>query len=591
MKDRPPSYHTSRARSNDSALPSVDRCILHLRLLTAFARLRDTVRQHDGLFGCRDSDKVSKADLRWTIFVAMAVQRFETRHVTLLEMASCSEPLDDSTRPNKLLDRAADLLKRSEVPWDEQYGLPLDGLLVLHSHMLNPRDFLQDCVRHRLLSVWEARFPWEWVERYLDTDKFLYELPKQVIDSFGGLCTGKQDGGDDCAASIKCPGCSLSTSVPWIELYSGYNDQSEKGNIHVPFQVQCSACGQSILPETLALAQLRDDLKELQDNCVPLPGTVLTKDGIPEEHIRDDSVLRPQPETLNDLLRSKFGKELLQKLTDDLSNQTPMFSLDNFQEKVETRTANSDEASQAIMMTALKKMMAKYRHNASPFALDLVGAVLRQGTFITKMQDFDWIRSPALRHTVSQAVARYTGFFEVMSSFPNNVAVPTFDVDLVWHTHQLSPPEYFIYSIRHCNDVFIDHDDKIGDGVLGNSFEWTCEAFRKLTGEQYDKCLCWSCEVLEEAAMNPSLPRSELSSSLTSRIKNKIKKPETRYEPSPAEIEVIRIQLMKFESDYAKLTATPAGIGAATTPSKLDYFHTYNWHHPTLAPLPQELKL
>ena len=39
---------------------------------------------------------------------------------------------------------------------------------------------------------------------------------------------------------------------------------------------------------------------------------------------------------------------------------------------------------------AIRKMMGNYWSNSSPFALDLVGAVIRQGSFVEKMHSIDW---------------------------------------------------------------------------------------------------------------------------------------------------------------------------------------------------------
>ncbi len=72
-----------------SSLPTVDLCIAHLKLLTAFHQLREDVATYDGLFGIEDKS-VNSADpetrntliakcreKRWAIYVVRAVDRFE----------------------------------------------------------------------------------------------------------------------------------------------------------------------------------------------------------------------------------------------------------------------------------------------------------------------------------------------------------------------------------------------------------------------------------------------------------------------------------------------------------------------------------
>ena len=82
--------------------------------------------------------------------------------------------------------------------------------------------------------------------------------------------------------------------------------------------------------------------------------------------------------------------------------------------------------------TAVRKMMACYWDNSSIFSMDLVGAVLRQGVFIGKMHDIDWLHSPALHSTAERLLVKYSRFFQIMAHYPKQVAVPTLDVDLAW---------------------------------------------------------------------------------------------------------------------------------------------------------------
>ncbi|KAK9386021.1 hypothetical protein V1515DRAFT_581326 [Lipomyces mesembrius] len=86
-----------------------------------------------------------------------------------------------------------------------------------------------------------------------------------------------------------------------------------------------------------------------------------------------------------------------------------------------------------------------------------------------------------------------------MAGNPNHVAVPTLDVDLAWHTHQLSPARYYSYSVAKTS-VFIDHDDKIEETKLSDAFKLTSRMYQKLTGgEIYSECTCWYCEAIRES--------------------------------------------------------------------------------------------
>lgn len=55
---------------------------------------------------------------------------------------------------------------------------------------------------------------------------------------------------------------------------------------------------------------------------------------------------------------------------------------------------------------------------------------------------------------------RYVKFLQLMKDYPSTVFVPTLDIDLVWHTHQLSPYAYNTYCRTNVGRP-INHDDTI----------------------------------------------------------------------------------------------------------------------------------
>ncbi len=64
-----------------------------------------------------------------------------------------------------------------------------------------------------------------------------------------------------------------------------------------------------------------------------------------------------------------------------------------------------------------------------------------------------------------------------MSSSPAGFFVPTLDIDLVWHTHQLMARQYS----RDCLEYvrrFADHDDKVAENRLSRAFDITCRAWQ-----------------------------------------------------------------------------------------------------------------
>jgi hypothetical protein len=96
----------------------------------------------------------------------------------------------------------------------------------------------------------------------------------------------------------------------------------------------------------------------------------------------------------------------------------------------------------------LKRMMSAYT-SSSPFSLSLLPAVLRQSSFVSKMADLGWTHPSYFSHpederVLQHAVGRYMGFLDLMASEEGKgkMLVPTLDIDLVWHTHQLLTAGY-----------------------------------------------------------------------------------------------------------------------------------------------------
>lgn len=68
--------------------------------------------------------------------------------------------------------------------------------------------------------------------------------------------------------------------------------------------------------------------------------------------------------------------------------------------------------------------------------------VLRQCSFVTKMHNLKWsdpasFASQEDQVALQHAIARYHAFLDLIQSSPGAFFVPTLDIDLAWHTHQL----------------------------------------------------------------------------------------------------------------------------------------------------------
>ncbi|KAH6983409.1 hypothetical protein BKA56DRAFT_583658 [Ilyonectria sp. MPI-CAGE-AT-0026] len=151
------------------------------------------------------------------------------------------------------------------------------------------------------------------------------------------------------------------------------------------------------------------------------------------------------------------------------------------------------------------QLFRKYGEGDGGLALQLRDAVLRQCDFVDKMNKLLWIRSPALPGTLRRATARYEKFLTLIQLQPKVLAVPTLDIDLVWHTHQCTAG-FYVETVRKMTGNFVNHDDKIGKEPLADGFLETRKLFKFYFMEEYDRCGCWECECLleqvEQAVMN-----------------------------------------------------------------------------------------
>ena len=121
------------------------------------------------------------------------------------------------------------------------------------------------------------------------------------------------------------------------------------------------------------------------------------------------------------------------------------------------------------------------------FSLDLVAASLRQREFATRIiHECHRMDSSESLH---KAISRYHKFLRLMRQ-KNKITgkhiplVPTLDVDLAWHTHQLFPHEYRAYCLEHVGRP-INHDDTFEKEVIRDGLRRTSLAWLKEYDEPY----------------------------------------------------------------------------------------------------------
>ena len=188
--------NTTTARQS---FPSNDECIAHLKLLAAFANLREEVSETDGIFdlsdslvdgytaGSRDQMLIKIREKRWAVYVTRAVDRFQQWWAISVPTTATgtgeagSVCIEDVLQPGKLQNMVAGT---RALQWDREILPPLDVLMVLHSFMLNPRSFLEDCIRQNKLSLWHAGLPWALIDQVVDNETFEYRLEDSMFPKY-----------------------------------------------------------------------------------------------------------------------------------------------------------------------------------------------------------------------------------------------------------------------------------------------------------------------------------------------------------------------------------------------------------------------
>lgn len=177
--------------------PEVNECIAHLKLLECFYRLRQKIGSTDGLFGIsnrlvldvqdnEDSNALlaKLAEKRWSIYVARAVDRFEAWVNSLLpEQRPSLERIQRDGERGVLTD------PNYVRPWQPlmESMPPVDVLMVWHAYMLNPRAYLEDCIRTGRMALWNVAVPWRLVAECIDSETFEYKGADGYFTELTGL--------------------------------------------------------------------------------------------------------------------------------------------------------------------------------------------------------------------------------------------------------------------------------------------------------------------------------------------------------------------------------------------------------------------
>jgi len=607
------------SKSPESQCSTVDECIAHLKLLEAIHQLREEAANRDGLFGISspqssESEEGAQKSLRvcekrWAIYVNRAVDRFTRWYEACVPATVGSGPCggkltqDVLTTQEGIQDIAeagqpiAMLMTKDRMP-------PLDVLMVWHAYLLNPRCFFEDCFRYGKMDFYATGLPWSAIDQCIN--KSLDYVPSDAAKDYFETATGCHWNNidDPDSKTLDCPNCGNTFSSPWTKG-AGYFADSESfqagyGYADSSFACICPSCGVDFSHDFLRVQKFRKDVLDLMDHGTPLPGTVMNRDGLPEQSYWRGRRYQIACNFPSQLVLAGLYKELLTRTAPHIAITTMEDIRTTFERGMRDKDILKAAGTKYSVPTqgqraAFRCMMSRYWYNSSPFALDLSGAVTRQGSFVEKMHNLDWLHSPALHSTMDRLIQKYTRFIHLMSLNADKTAVPTLDVDLAWHTHQLAPQSYYRYS-KFKTRKLIAHDDKIEETKLSDAFAWTSKKYQDTYGEPYSACTCWYCEAIREShtsAFDKVLHRKKAAATDNLHAAddvpdNPLKSPHISAHNAVRDADwtaKARVKHAQLDKDYQRACKRARKEGRREPVRNADYAYAYGYGTPMVYPM------
>ncbi|KAH6879930.1 hypothetical protein BKA70DRAFT_1447632 [Coprinopsis sp. MPI-PUGE-AT-0042] len=433
----------------DGPLVTIPRIKGHLALLNAFSELKQEVME------CMDEvpQMPVDAEKRWAWFVNLSVERFDqwVRSLT----------------PEDILELPAETL----LP-------PVDILMVWHSYMLNPRWYAEDS--ERISSVGSLYALGNFCMKLMPHFPDILALPPSEarVDHFTDRLAIPFDPLTSASwhSSSKVHLVSLLLQRAHSPLYAG------RWYRILPNRLQDAVSSCKLRQEdhqtTPSSSKIRSNtsfvIKVALLTCFPFRG-ISKYTAQPERDEKINSRIRARfldPNSVRDFLSVPgVEEELCKKILEDCDYSLP---------KLRAKAGRSP--ARAKMMSAHLEPMV--------YSVELAGAAA-SWIRCTNLAGVDqgYFDAPDDERALQHALARYHAFLDLLSSLPSNFFVPTLDIDLVWHTHQLFASQYK----SHCETYvgrFINHDDKVDTFKLSNAFDITCKAWKERFGIQYTYCGC-----------------------------------------------------------------------------------------------------
>ncbi|KAJ7891315.1 hypothetical protein B0H14DRAFT_2560884 [Mycena olivaceomarginata] len=222
-----------------------------------------------------------------------------------------------------------------------------------------------------------------------------------------------------------------------------------------PFESMHWTVGKEILcPKCQAVVDTRNRASEFLAGTVHTPTNVLNLDHgkLVKESMLSSPRLQRRPSSVSNATYAAYLIEMSNYRLDRVKKGELFRRLEGFQ-----------GGKLSACFFGIARILSAYVDDKI-FSVELTGAILRQGSFVTKMYDLQWTKP---------------GFFD---SAEDEVALQ--------HSYgkQLFP-QYSKDTIQFVGR-FVDHDDKVEESHLASSFDNTCRAWKSRFGVEYTHCGC-----------------------------------------------------------------------------------------------------
>ncbi|GAA6058673.1 hypothetical protein JCM10212_004084 [Sporobolomyces blumeae] len=445
----------------------------HLTLLAAFARLRRSV---EAIESPAVGSAVDDPRARWTVFLHRAEYRYRTYVHDVVAKGQGVVPLP-----------------------------PLDVAMVWHTHLLNPANFAEDKLRtfpeldllsDRLLTEFVDEIePKTFVHRPSDDQTSIWTTETGL--AFDPIEAYKASEG----RTITCPRTGDEIFVPWV-------NSSKTGYAQQGFRVSSPSSPSlfEITHEVLGVAKLSQDLYLFKHDDHG------RRRGLANTVVNPFNALSDVPTALAASLAELVPKvPVVQQATSgrDIAERLNWNREDAF-------TVLASVCGGTKHYRKINGILEAYA-TGSPFSLDLAMATLRQSEFISKMSHLGWTSPEWIlseEETLYRCVARYHAFLGLLANHLSLMAVPTLDIDLAWHTHQLKST--YRRDSAEATGRAIDHDDKVEESDLGWGFDDTAKFWQEDYKVPYHSCGCPLPHVSVSDKAKAKLSSSKLGSRLAS---------------------------------------------------------------------------